>query len=36
MLIGLKQNLAVGDTLHVVVTFKNAGQIALDVPVKEP
>jgi copper(I)-binding protein len=36
MLIGMKQNLAPGDTLHLAVTFKNAGQIALDVPVKEP
>ncbi len=36
MLIGLKQELKVGDTVTIVLTFQNAGDISLEVPVKMP
>jgi len=36
MLIGLKEELKVGDTVTLVLTFQNAGEISLEVPVKMP
>ena len=36
MLIGLKQDLNPGDTFAVTLNFENAGEITLDVPVREP
>jgi len=36
MLIGLNQDLNPGDTFQVTLNFENAGQITLDVPVREP
>lgn len=36
MLIGLHDDLAVGDSFHVTLTFENAGDIPLDVTVQEP
>ena len=35
MLIGLNADLAVGDTIEVTLTFEKAGEITLQVPVKE-
>ena len=36
MLIGLKQDLAAGTTLQLTLTFKNAGEITFEVPIKSP
>lgn len=36
MLIGLTQDLNVGDTLALTLTFQNAGTLQLEVPVKTP
>ncbi len=36
MLIGLKHDLNPGDTFQVTLHFENAGDITLDVPVKQP
>jgi hypothetical protein len=36
MLMGLKNDLKVGDQFKVTLTFEQAGQISLDVTVKEP
>lgn len=36
MLIGLKEELKVGDTVTIVLTFQNAGEISLEVPVRMP
>jgi len=36
MLIGLNQDLNPGDTFQVTLNFENAGQITMDVPVREP
>lgn len=36
MLIGLKDDLNSGDAFQVTLTFEKAGDITLDVPVKEP
>jgi hypothetical protein len=36
MLINLKQDLMPGDTLDLVLNFKDAGEVKLSVPVKEP
>lgn len=33
MFLGLKQPLTDGDTVHVVLTFEKAGDVALDIPV---
>jgi hypothetical protein len=35
MLVGLNEELSVGDTLRITLKFKNAGDITLDVPVKQ-
>jgi copper(I)-binding protein len=35
MLIGLKEDLKAGDTIEITLTFENAGELALSVPVKE-
>lgn len=35
MLVGLNEELGVGDTLRITLKFKNAGDITLDVPVKQ-
>jgi len=36
MLVGLKQDLRAGDTIRLTLNFEKAGDITLDVPVKEP
>lgn len=36
MFIGLKRNLKVGDTIALTLTFKEAGNLVIEVPVKEP
>ncbi len=36
MMIGLKNDLAAGDTIEVTLNFHNAGSITLEVPVQEP
>ena len=36
MLIGLKQDLAAGTTLQLTLTFKYAGEITFEVPIKSP
>jgi len=36
MLIGLNGDLAVGENFQLTLTFENAGEVQLDVPVQEP
>lgn len=36
MVVNVKQDLQPGDTFPVVLTFRNAGEISLDVPIQAP
>jgi len=36
MFVALKQDLSVGDTLTLTLNFQNAGELTVQVPVKEP
>jgi hypothetical protein len=36
MLIGLNNNLNIGDVIQVTLNFQNAGEIQLEVPIKQP
>ncbi|GAB4577306.1 MAG: copper chaperone PCu(A)C [Anaerolineales bacterium] len=36
MVLNVKEDLQPGDTFRVVLTFRNAGEISLEVPVQEP